>query len=494
MNKCARWSRIGTMALTGLFALLAATPGAFAADLEAQLNAAFARLDAQELELAEQRTMLLALKQELARRDAGNSHRVGTASVAPGTPETMSAAAAVVAESDVHPPAPGEGSAAQVAAAQAQQDDPTREVISDFSGALPIPGSRAALRFGGYVKSDLIHNVDPLNIQDRFIVGEIPVGETVSAAGVKAQSQITAAQSRLNLDLRQPARDGVFRAFVEGDFEGSGNTFRMRHAFGEWNSILTGQTWSTFMDTSASPEEIDFEGLNARINVRQTQMRFSPQLTELGRRHEFVFSLEDPNPEVADGTGLSEVPDFVASARFNWQEHTHGQVAVLLRQIRAEWETDPTQTRRQFGYGVSVSGRYVAPAWGERDQILFQINAGKGIGRYVNDLGTLGDFDGIFSSTGELELFDVYAGYVSAQHWWQAALRSNLTVGYVEVDSPDFVSSDSYKRTYRASLNLIWSPIPRLDIGGEYLWGERENVDGDSGDATQIQFATQFKF
>jgi hypothetical protein len=31
-------------------------------------------------------------------------------------------------------------------------------------------------------------------------------------------------------------------------------------------------------------------------------------------------------------------------------------------------------------------------------------------------------------------------------------------------------------------------------LGAEYLWGRRENVGGDSGDATQLQVAVKYRF
>lgn len=62
-------------------------------------------------------------------------------------------------------------------------------------------------------------------------------------------------------------------------------------------------------------------------------------------------------------------------------------------------------------------------------------------------------------------------------------MRSNLTVGYVELDNSGFVDPVAYKRTVRASMNLLWMPTSRVDIGGEVLWVMRENEDGRDGDA-----------
>ena len=374
---------------------------------------------------------------------------------------------------------------------QAQRDDPARDELRDFVGSVRLPGTRAALRIGGFVKATTVNSFDPLEVTDRFIVGSIPVRDEDSAA--EAEAAITADQSRLNFDLREPTDYGVLRAFIEGDFDGgdNGGQFRLRHAFGQWNRVLAGQTWSAFVDTDATPEEIDFEGLNGRVNVRQAQVRLFPKI---GERYEFELSAEDPNPLVDNGDGVTRFPDIVATARLNWGNRLHFKVGGLYRQVRANWDDAPRSTEKQTGWGLQVSGRFDAGWFDERDSILFQVNGGKGIGRYINDLRSVGDFDGVFDANGNLELIDVVSGYVSGQHWWGQTMRSNLTFGFVSLNNPGFVADDFYKKTFRISGNLMWSPTPRITLGGELLWGQRENEDGAEGNASQVQFAARYNF
>jgi hypothetical protein len=378
--------------------------------------------------------------------------------------------------------------------AKAQADDPTQALLSDFVGAWRLPGTDAALRIGGFVKTDIVYNFDPLQISDRFIVGSIPVGQD-NASTAEAESSITANQSRLNFDLREPTEFGILRAFIEGDFAGDGDTFRLRHAFGQWNRVLAGKTWSAFMDTDASPEEVDFEGLNARINVRQAQVRLMP---ERGAEYGLEVSLEDPNPEVQNGQGVTRAPDLVMAGRFTPNDRLHLKLSLLGRQIRAE--ADPSfgvGVSKQYAWGASLSGRFITPLFDKRDSVLFQLSGGDGIGRYVNDLASVGNYDGIFDPlTGNLQLFDVVAGYLSGQHWWDGPgrLRSNFTLGLVDINNPGFIDGNAYKRTFRLSANLFWTPTPRIDMGAEYLWGRRENEDGQEGDASQIQLMTRYRF
>ncbi len=360
---------------------------------------------------------------------------------------------------------------------------------TEFSGAFPLPGTSAALRIGGFVKMNIVQSFSALGSQDRFIVGTIP---TDGITDGDAESALTVQQSRLNLELRQATDQGQLRAFVEGDFAGTGETFRLRHAFGQFQDLLAGKTWTTFMDVESSPEELDFEGINGRINVRQPQLRFFPQI---GREWNLAVSLEDPRPSVTGGDGVSQFPDVVASIRRTWFDRWHVKSSLILRNLRARQETNIRNKQNEFGWGLSLSGRVPAPWWEQRDNILFQLNLGEGYGRYVNDLGTIGGQDAVFNqATGELVPLPVQAGYLSFQHWWRDGLRSNFVASFVNVDNESFQLPGSYHRTERYSVNVIWSPIRRVDVGGELLWGRREDKDGADGEAAQFQGSFRFRF
>ena len=42
--------------------------------------------------------------------------------------------------------------------------------------------------------------------------------------------------------------------------------------------------------------------------------------------------------------------------------------------------------------------------------------------------------------------------------------------------------------------NLIWTPIPAMDIGAELMHGERELESGVSGDVTRLQVFAKYGF
>lgn len=417
----------------------------------------------------------------------GRAHVPAAAPQAPSAPPAGTQSTGAIASGSSNLPTTDEDTAADASDAKIE-DDPARVILESLPGATRLPGTDIVMRWGGYVKNTIVNSFDPLTTTDRFITGAIPVDNTQD---VQQQATITAAQSRLNLDMREPTNVGLLRAFVEGDFAGDGNTFRLRHAFGQRGNVLAGQTWSTFVDQSATPEEVDFEGLNGRINVRQPQVRVQPGLFS---KYELMVSIESPNAEVTNGTGVSEVPDFVVAGRVNWGNRMHMRIATVLRQIRAQDDADPNTILEEFGWGTSFSGRVDLPWLEDRDALLFQLNVGKGYGRYVNDLNTVGSFDGYITTEGELKLIDVLSGYVAYRHRWNDRFRSNAIFGFVGLDNPNEVPGDFYKRTYRASTNLFWSPTRRFDVGAELLWGMREDEDGQRGFASQFQLAAKYLF
>jgi hypothetical protein len=377
----------------------------------------------------------------------------------------------------------------------------------NFPGAWYLPGTTAAMKVGGYVNLSLVNSFDPMLITDRFIVGSIPTeGQTIT--GATDGTQVSAQQTRINLEYREQTTVGEIRAFVEGDFQGDGDTFRLRHAFGQFRSILAGKTWSTFMDNNAQPEEVDVEGINGQVLLRNSQVRWSPQF---GENLNLKLALEDPATDIYNGEGQRGKFDLVASleklplGRLGMWNY---RVGAILRDLSARQTNMSGQvigeTNTTTGWGVTTGGRQPMTWWAEDDFLLWQLTYGEGIGHYINDLGTVGGGDAVFDTEGKLRALPVFSGYLSYMHrwpltWkfvkgWPGVLRSSFTLSWVNINNYDFQQDDAYDSTTRASVNLIYNPTKNIQGGIEYLWGERINKDGSKGTATQLQFAMRYIF
>jgi len=200
------------------------------------------------------------------------------------------------------------------------------------------------------------------------------------------------------------------------------------------------------------------------------------------------------------GQGVNVIPDLVTRAFWGYAEDAHVQGALVFRQIRGESDLHPDEVKSAFAWGLGVSG--VVPLRHLEDRVVFQFNTGVGNARYLNDLNSLGGQDAVFdSTTGAIEALPATGFYVDYQHKWrhweswrQYNVRSSLIWGFVNVENTDFQAPESYHRTNRYCINLIFSPIKRIDIGAEYIYGTRENKDGRSGSADQIQGVAIFRF
>ena len=376
------------------------------------------------------------------------------------------------------------------------------DVVSagDFPGSFRIPGTDAALAISGRVRMTTVNTFGPLGTEDRFVTSSIPVAGTPEA-GKGARTVYTATPSRFSFDMRTPTGVGAIRAFIEGDFAGSGRVLRLRHAYGQWGPWIGGQTWSTFADPEAEPDGIDFEGLNAISLFRQPQVRFTHKLAD---RVGLALALENPSPDITGASGVSQVPDLIARVRWTPGKHgllglnrtgSHVHTALLLRQLRGEPTDQPNTTLSSFGFGVNVSGRLPAPFGSDRTQVTHAVYAGRGIGRYINDLGTLGGQDAVYDPvTNTLQALPVFAAYIGLERRWSQSFRSTVTYGFVGVDNLAIQPPDALHRTNRGSLNLSWSPTPRVDLVIEYLLGNRVNNDGTSGFSNQLQIGGNFQF
>jgi hypothetical protein len=409
------------------------------------------------------------------------------------------------------PPAPSVSAAVEERLAKVEESvqqvpDVPEDVVSagDFPGSIRIPGTDVGLRIAGLVRTTGVATLGPLGTEDRFVTSSIPVAGS-QEAGKGPRFVLTAIPSRFNLDVRSPTGVGAMRAFVEGDFAGSSRVFRLRHAYGQWKGLVIGQTWSTFADPEAEPDGIDFEGLNAIALFRQPLVRYT---RSFGERFSLAASLENPAPDITNARGVSQVPDLVVRARWQppegakgpfgmtvFRRDAHVNVALLFRQVRGEPLDQPNTTLSTPGYGVGVSGRLSSPWQPDRGQVMFSAYAGSGIGRYITDLGTLGGQDAFFdSATNTIDALPVFAWYLGFEKRWSERFRSTFTYGTVVVDNVDAQPADAFHTSNRWSLNLTWSPIPRLDLVTEFLFGNRTNKDGERGGSSQLQLGTNFRF
>jgi hypothetical protein len=388
----------------------------------------------------------------------------------------------------------------QVEAATQKAPELPPDVVSagNFPGSIRIPGSDAAIKFGARIRTAVVLTLDPLGTDDRFLTNSIPVG-VPPTSGESKRTNISARASRLNIEFRTPGGVQEVRAFFEGDFAGSSttNAFRLRHAYAQYRGFIVGQTWSTFSDPWVDLEDLDFEGVSSENVIRQPQLRYWWTGEHAAR---LALALETPSVSITGGQGVNLMPDMIARVYRDLKDGGHLQVAGVIRQIRGQ--SNAGDVRSQWGAGGSVSGVIKVRVKQLTDRLMYQVNGGTGIARYINDLNSQGGMDAAFdSTTGELKAIPAIGWYVGYEHAWKEwkamqtmNLRSTALWSWVTVHNYDFQPDNTYMRTNRFALNLVFSPSTRVDAGIEYIFGSRENKDGQSATANQFQLVMLFRF
>jgi len=355
-------------------------------------------------------------------------------------------------------------------------------------------------KFGGFVKTDVIYSDYSSGSssgagRDFYIPGTIPVAQDGEGSG-ESYLDFHAKESRINFKSTHNLDNGAkLGTFLELDFhlpaggnERVSNSFapRIRHAFVTYNKWLVGQTWMTFFNVGALPENLDFVGpAESTIFGRQPMIRYTSG--------NWQFALENPETTVTPYGGGSRIvtddntmPDAVLryNMKGDWGAFT---VAGLYRQLR--YDNNSTIKDSASSYGISLSGKFV---FGNKDDFRWMVSTGKGMGRYIG-LNTANG--AVLDEDGNLHAIDSSGVFGSYRHLWSDKWRSNLTLGYLSVDNDtELTGMGVTKKAQSMHVNLIYSPQPKLDFGIELLLADREVESGADGDMTRVQFSAKYAY
>lgn len=356
-----------------------------------------------------------------------------------------------------------------------------------------IPNTDTILTISGLVQGTGVHDFDKIDSPATFVTGKIvvdgqPPGVPDSNTTFSANTSMFAVGSTTPTDV------GKLTTLLTVDFFGNTTDaspdLQLRQAWGELENIVwggalrAGQSWSTFDDVPSIPETLDYQGPNGSLQTRHTLVRWTRDYSD---DYTVWAAVEDPGSGIEGGDGLTRWPDAVLALtkRASWG---YVKPAVIIRDLGGE--APGAGKDHELGWGASLASTINVPQLHEKDNVRIEAAYGMGIGSYVND----SDIDDAVFDGSDLKALGVASGSLGLQHWWTDDLRSNGAFGIVDVDNRSAQPGEAYDRTLYAALNVIWSPIKSVDYGFEFLWGERENKDGNSEDASRIMFGFTARF
>jgi hypothetical protein len=371
-------------------------------------------------------------------------------------------------------------------------ESPTGSAVTYFGPAAEgmIPGKETSWAVHGLIEFQMFHDTVGIN-NNRFDTATIPVD------GGPSQTKYSVNPSQLAVSSSTPIDNGQLSTWFSIDMNGelTSPEPRLRIAFGEYVDhslglgILVGQTYSTMLDLRAVPETLDFALPAGLWQLRQPLLRVTKAY---GDSFIAVFSTETPeNVTYTGADARTEWPDFVAAGTWltGGNYFSHLRLAALVRDLNAAGPDGSTDSAT--GWAVSGSTKIWLPFMGERDNLKITAHFGEGYGLAVKGGHAEGIWDAENSSLETIGLFAVYGGL---QHFWSEHWRSNLAFGYVENDNPSIATDDTLKSTTYLAADIIWSPFATTRFGFEWLWGEREDENGESGTSNRFLLSSRFQF
>ena len=344
-------------------------------------------------------------------------------------------------------------------------------------------------KVGGYAKLSAIYSgtnsgkLDNTLGRNIYLPSATPVGNGDSYQTL----DLTARESRINFGAKTTQGGHKLSMFLEMDFLGTtdgnevvSNSYspRMRHFFFTFDNWLFGQTWSTFMDTAALAESVDFlpspEGI---VFIRQAQVRYTAGDVQI--------ALENPESYVtgSNDRDVGILPDLTANLKLK-VEGGHLRFNGLFRQISVD---EPGIDESEFGYGIGVSGKIKV---GSTDDVRFSANYGDGMGRYTS-LGLVKD--GILIN-GNIETVKSFAISGAYRHVWDEKSSSNIILSMADIDNPNGAAGSENKGSTSIQINYLFRPVKQVSYGIMYLGGERETENGDKGKLNRIQASAKYSF
>jgi hypothetical protein len=370
--------------------------------------------------------------------------------------------------------------------------DPTGANVTQGTAKLKlkVPGTNTEIGIHGFTEFQIIretHNQDNCE----FDTSLIPVD------GSPPLTKFCVNPSRLAVSSQTRTPVGRLNTMISMDFNGKLDSPdpRLRVAYGEWINdeldfaLLGGQTFGTMLDLKSVPETLDFAGPTGYFARRQPLARFTKLF---GRTVTAEVALETPeNVAYIDADPLTRWPDFVVAGTWlaDREYLSHLRLAGLARDLRAESATGSTVSA--FGWAIAGSGKLKLPFLGARDNFKFGVQYGKGYGAQIKSGPADAAFNASNNSFATIPVFSTYGGL---QHWWSDSFRSNLVYGYVAANNSGFVDGDELKNTAYAAADLVWQPHEMVNLGFEYLWGNRENEDGAAGTSNRFLLSSRFDF
>ncbi len=348
-----------------------------------------------------------------------------------------------------------------------------------------------ALGIGGYIEGIAQYDFNGAIDGNSFTTFDIPVPRDAS---LHNRLGADATHSTIFLRLVRQTKLGPLSAYIQTNFSGDGGGYgvKVKQAYIRVGGFTAGLTNSTFADPSAGVPTIDYQGPSGSIGGKNLIFQY---IHKFSGHWTGAISVENPEATYTVADGKCEeinqrVPDIPAYIQYQWGSgKDHIRLSGIFRDLSYR---DLVSGKNRFttGWGVQLSTVF-SPV--NLITVYGQAAYGKGIARYVNDLSGFG-YDLISAGDGTMESpedLGIVAGIqlnVSKSLFFSGSYSLNRAYG----------TSDNgplaYQRANYVVVNGFYTFGDNFQVGLEYLYGNRYDVNHLHNHANRLEAMMKFSF
>lgn len=391
-----------------------------------------------------------------------------------------------------------------------QQQKQTSEKIS---AELPILKEKSALKTDlkqlvtkggaefelyGNVRADASYQFKGPSTMYNYI-SAVPLEGTVNEGNNSDKFQSTLNATRFGFNFKTPKiGEHSIGGKVEMDFFGGAgrDTFRIRHAYLTYDQWLVGQTWSNFNAVEYFPETVDASLSVGGSLTRVPQVKYS---YPVDKNMSLAFSLEDSKAETVTTSGTQnfttdanaklKFPSAVGRLNYKFENGS----ALSGRLFLTQKATNHVGNDDFLAWGAALGGKYQVA---ENTLLRFDYNHIKGDTKNV----LWSNYAYVFDVNGEMKPNEFDVVTLGLTQKITPKIRSTLGLGYMRANTDnhfaDLVRNDltQNKELTEGWINLFYNPVKPINLGIEYMYGERKTFTDQKGIDNRVNFTAIYDF
>lgn len=330
-------------------------------------------------------------------------------------------------------------------------------------------------------------------------ISAVPLEGTVNEGNNSDKFQSTLNATRFGFNFKTPKiGEHSIGGKVEMDFFGGAgrDTFRIRHAYLTYDQWLVGQTWSNFNAVEYFPETVDASLSVGGSLTRVPQVKYS---YPVDKNMSLAFSLEDSKAETVTTSGTQnfttdanaklKFPSAVGRLNYKFENGSALSGRLFLTQKATNHEGNDDF----LAWGAALGGKYQVA---ENTLLRFDYNHIKGDTKNV----LWSNYAYVFDVNGEMKPNEFDVVTLGLTQKITPKIRSTLGLGYMRANTDnhfaDLVRNDltQNKELTEGWINLFYNPVKSINLGVEYMYGERKTFTDQKGIDNRVNFTAIYDF